>query len=251
MVQSFKSKWQRTLSSTAYLTSNAWAKRVIEEELRPGGEHSSHPDIARLRRFGNWDIIRADELGRLEHIWEYVSEEDSIHNLHSSPIELIAGGTLPRYVTDRGVAVGRNHDFDRMILHYTQPHYPYLSNAISEERVPSTLETEPFEYIRETGDRESVWNAYLDDLRWVLDDVELLLRNLDAETVVISADHGESFGEYGVFGHHAGSVHPKIRRVPWAITTANDESTYSSTIEPQRQSRSSVDDQLEALGYKL
>jgi hypothetical protein len=38
-----------------------------------------------------------------------------------------------------------------------------------------------------------VWEAYLDNLRYVLDNIEELLQNVDGK-VVISADHGELFG---------------------------------------------------------
>lgn len=101
---------------------------------------------------------------------------------------------------------------------------------------------------------ETVWNSYLADLRYVLDDVELLLKNLDADTVIISADHGEAFSEYGVHGHEIGSFHPKVRTIPWVETSAVDEETYLPTIEaPETESELSTDEveeQLSALGYK-
>jgi hypothetical protein len=108
-------------------------------------------------------------------------------------------------------------------------------------------------YIRSTGDTDAVWNAYLDELRWVLEEVELVLENVDAERVAISSDHGESFGRFGVFGHKIGSFHPDIRPVPWVTTTAKDESTLEPTVEVPAGSSSvsdvSVEENLRSLGY--
>jgi len=79
----------------------------------------------------------------------------------------------------------------------------------------------------------------------------LLLRNLDAETVIISADHGNAVGEWGVYGHPVGFPHPAVKRVPWVETEANDshghtpkiQSTASSEVETKAKER------LRDLGY--
>ena len=93
----------------------------------------------------------------------------------------------------------------------------------------------------------------MNDLRFVLDDIEILLNNLEADKVVITTDHGEAFGEYGVLGHKLGSLHPQIRKVPWVVTSAADNGTHEPTVEEpdnKKMSREKLDDQLEALGYK-
>ena len=109
-------------------------------------------------------------------------------------------------------------------------------------------EKTPWEYLKETGDIETVWNAYLDDLRYVLDDVETLLNNVDAERVVISADHGDAFGEYGMYGHNTGSLHPKVRYVPWITTTAENKDTYQPR-DWETSSDISAEERLKQLGY--
>jgi len=93
----------------------------------------------------------------------------------------------------------------------------------------------------------------MSDLRYVLDDIQLLLENIDSNRVVITADHGEAFGEYGVLGHKPGSLHPKIRKVPWIVTSAENQNTYQPTVEEPDMSRVSegeIEEQLSALGYK-
>ena len=80
--------------------------------------------------------------------------------------------------------------------------------------------------------------------------MSILVRNLDAEQVVISADHGNAFGELSVYGHPP-SVHiPALRRVPWVEVDAEDE----ETIEGDRQAKPSMAqvsaaDRLRDLGY--
>lgn len=42
---------------------------------------------------------------------------------------------------------------------------------------------------------------------------------------MITADHGDLFGEFGQYGHPEGFVHPNLNQVPWVETTATDEET--------------------------
>lgn len=192
--------------------------------------------------------VDISELNYYEYLFQYEKWGEE------GPLGHVMGMTPPRYVTDRAISIGRENNYNRMILHYFQPHSPWVANAINENRRLEPHEDDWWNYLTETGDVQTVWSSYLDDLRYVLDDVELLLDNLDAERVIITADHGEAFGEYGVLGHHIGSLHPKVRRVPWAETTGVDLDTHSSSTEPPDEdasmSTSSVEDQLSALGYK-
>ena len=85
----------------------------------------------------------------------------------------------------------------------------------------------------------------------MLDTVEELLQNVDAEEVVVTADHGDAFGEYGVYSHPMGVPHPHVRRVPWARTTAEDIGEYTprpDNHDPETLDRA-VSDQLQKLGH--
>lgn len=162
------------------------------------------------------------------------------------------GTVPPRAVTDRAIRASRGNP-ERLIVHYLQPHAPYRS-----------LDTAEAVGLTEDGEIDShltVWDrlrlgelsqdevraAYRDQLRWVLDDVELLLKSVDG-SVVITADHGELFGESGLYSHPR-FPHPNLRRVPWVNTTAKDSCAY----EPETPSRDSVDEnvntRLQRLGY--
>lgn len=186
-----------------------------------------------------------------------VSEDDfaAVHRLYGLSDGNPHGHTpLPNDVTDRAIDVGRRTDSDRLIVHYMQPHAPYLAGAL-ERGHSETYEESPFDAIREGVPRERVWDAYLDNLRLVLDSVERLLRNLDAEKVVITADHGELFGEYGLYSHGAGVFHPDLKRVPWVETAAHDTGEYSPEVTSREEEQTDAEmeeyvrQQLESLGY--
>lgn len=249
MVQTFSSNRQKTLEDTAYLTSNAWIEKVLDDRLCPEDEYHGYRILKHLREYGDWNLARPTDFGRLEKIWTYVPEEQRVGE-ESDPRNARQGGAPPRYVTDRAIAVGRNFDYNRLILHYMQPHSPYIDQLNSGQQLDD-VHKDPFGFLKETGKKEQVWDAYLDELRCVLDDLKLLLSNIDAEKVIISADHGEAFGEYGIYKHHSGSLHPKIRFVPWIVTSGTDTGSYSPEIDPVEQNSVSTDETLKALGYKM
>jgi hypothetical protein len=96
-----------------------------------------------------------------------------------------------------------------------------------------------------------VWNAYLDEIRFALEDIEVALNNMHAQRVIITADHGEAFGEYGIYGHTVGSLHPMVRTVPWAETTAEDSGDYSPVLTEPRAENPDTKEILRSLGYKI
>lgn len=241
MANTFARRWVETTRRTAYVTCNPLAQHLLVDrgDRTPGG--SGIQDY--FYRYGSLDLVYPQEMGLLEHVWRAVAEDDRYPSIDVPAL------TPPRYITDRGISLMRESAHDRVILHYIQPHHPYTANAMQEDRDLHDYEGDPFNYIKETGDRGSVFEAYLDDLRYVLDDVALLLDNVDSEDVVISADHGGAFGEYGVYSHPPGSLHPKVRRVPWVRTSAFDSNTYEPSYEPRDEVDYTVTEALGDLGY--
>lgn len=238
IARTFTEEYADEIENTAYLSANGNAETVLERDAP-----ATDPGYLTHGLLDRFDYVHTDRLGRLEKLWTYepVGEE--------GPHGHVEGATPPRYVTDRAIDLLRTESFDRTILHYHQPHNPYAARAMAEGR-----ELHDYE-LHFRLDPARAWESYMDELRYVLDDVALLLENVDAERVVISSDHGEGFGECGVYGHPIGSLHPKIRTVPWAVTTATDEGTYVPETPPPSSSGSasdqSVDETLEALGYKF
>jgi hypothetical protein len=107
-----------------------------------------------------------------------------------------------------------SHIGERMIIHYMQPHFPAIGKTKMLFPLPvrGTPGSEP---TAEQGvSRQLIIQAYKDNAKYVLEEVQGLLPMLDG-SVVISADHGEYLGEGGRFGHEAESADPILRTVPW------------------------------------
>ncbi len=63
---------------------------------------------------------------------------------------------------------------------------------------------------------------YRHNLREVLLSVNTLLEDLESKTI-ITADHGESLGERGEWGHTYNTTNPILREVPWLIIEGDDD----------------------------
>jgi hypothetical protein len=140
-----------------------------------------------------------------------------------------------------------------MIVHYMQPHFPSLESP----DLGGQVDPEQNRWINSVWEqlssgelsRETVWDAYESNLQQVLKEVDLLLTNADFETVVITADHGNCFGEFGIYGHPSDRAHPCLRKVPWIITTAEDTGSHTPREYDRKERDVVVNDQLAALGY--
>ena len=102
--------------------------------------------------------------------------------------------------------------------------------------------------------KERAWESYLENLRYVLDSVEVLLNNVNASKVVITADHAEAIGEWGVYNHPIGVPLKSVRTVPWYQTTATDNGSVNPDVEnlktKQKSDDQTVEEKLRALGYR-
>jgi len=242
IARTFTQEHTKKIKETTYVSANGFAERVLEERYQQYSLDPLH------RSLGLVSTVRKELLGDIEYAFEHEPVGEGGPRGHKQ------GATPPRYVTDKAIKYYRNNSPDRLILHYHQPHSPWTANALANDRKLKKHEEDWWAYLAETGDVETVWQSYLEDLRYVLDDVKTLLENVDADKVIITADHGEAFGECGVVGHKIGSLHPKIRTVPWVVTTAEDTQSYTPTTEESEvihNSEKSVDKQLEALGYRI
>ena len=231
MNHTFDKTYEEEIGRTAYITSNGYTQRVLTQ----GGDtgHAAMP-------FGptEYNVVPPEGFGHLEELWRT--------DLEDYPEWVIGNNDRtrqsPQYTTDRAINAGRNINADQMMVHYMYPHDPF---PLAEPEL-----FEPFDPLRR-GDvsRDTVWDRYLENLRLVLDEIELLIENVDAETVAITADHGEAFGEYGFYRHVIGCPLSCVRQVPWAETTAVDTETYTPTAPTSGSQTISAEETLEHLGY--
>ncbi|WP_336024664.1 hypothetical protein [Halobellus salinisoli] len=151
---------------------------------------------------------------------------------------------------------------ERTVLHYMQPHAPYLSRGAGQKlkqiqkgirkqeerqkaatdgsgriasigesvrpRIESALEgselaqkaglwleLDPVDLVQ-NGTRETAFELHEENLRIALESIAELVPTLDG-TVVVTADHGEAFGEDGVWEHHIETHIPPLVDVPWLV----------------------------------
>lgn len=188
------------------------------------------------------DVFDGNEFRELDEVWRYAWEDER-------------GIIPPRPITDRAISIARNDAPSRLIAHYMQPHFPALANP----ELGGQVDPNENRWINSVWDqlkdgslsRDAVWSAYEQNLLDVFDEVTLLLNSIDAERVVITADHGNGFGEAGIYGHPANRAHPVLRKVPWIETTATDTGQYSpDEYERTERKTDTIEDRLAALGYR-
>jgi len=231
IAQTFTEGHREHVKNTRYVTGNAHTNRVLEQRREPPLNNTIPID------FSQWDFVDAGTVGSIERVWE--SHHDETYRV-----------ALPQVMTDHAITAGRTQNADQLIVHYMQPHLPYIGQALREERSPTELELEGYNHL-ETGKakHDEVSQLYTDTLRLVLDEVEVLLENIDAETVAITADHGEAFGEFGAYGHPEGFPHPAVKKVPWVVTSASDANTREPNLEDTGASVD-IEQHLADLGYR-
>lgn len=216
---------------------DAWTRKTFsradEQELRKTTYVTANP-------FSR-EIPDESQLS-VDHVWKYGWDDRE-------------GTVLPRVITDRAIATHRSKRPKSLLVHYLQPHVPFVpwvkktplgrgNFGLDGDGVNDT-----WEQLRNSElSLTEVWEGYGENLRYVLDEVELLLKNVDAECVVITSDHGNGVGEWGIYGHPIHMPFSCVRKVPWATTTAEDRKTHNPSVyEPI--SKTTTKDKLTSLGY--
>lgn len=179
---------------------------------------------------------------------------------------------LPQTTYDYATKTRKDFPDKRMIVHFMQPHHPYIGfrpnfgDKRMPEKCPPFIFTPPwpkgqswYSYLV-SHDSDSIRKLYLRNLRMVLPWIGRLCRELGGQTIV-TADHGEAFGEpmHPLFPLKVYEHPPNIRmevlvKVPWYIVKyprrrleylegAQQESTITDEEE------SVIEERLKALGY--
>lgn len=162
--------------------------------------------------------------------------------------------SLPDTVTDAGIEASNAYPNKRLIIHYLQPHQPYLSPKCSHlENKKSIKKT----IAANSMSRNDVQEAYRENLIFVLNEVRRLLEYLEGKTV-ISADHGELLGERQQpipirdYGHPEGIYTDELVKVPWLI---HNNQPRKDIHEDKHNSRIELDENinktLKDLGYRV
>lgn len=192
------------------------------------------------------DRCPAHQLAHVNEVWRHEWDDER-------------GTIYPQPITDHVIARHRD-GYDRVIGHYMQPHYPFIGEKTSGDE---KMQWNIIDDESHTGEGLALWDqflyavrddfdavrqAYDDNLRHVFPHVETVCENVDGR-VVVTADHGNALGEWGIWGHKPGMVHPKMRHVPWDTYECTDRETHVPQFENTETSTTDRDEQLRSLGY--
>jgi hypothetical protein len=173
-------------------------------------------------------------------------------------------------MTDIAVSAHERFPNKRILVHYLQPHYPFvpsdtafdkdhISGFDSEGNIP---EGENVWSQKLSGQlpasREKLWSMYVDNLEYVLEHVETLFESVQGK-IVVTADHGNYVGERASpipireYGHPRGLYDEVLVQVPWLEFIRGDRREISTGAANEPASISDTDiisQRLENLGYK-
>lgn len=212
MSKTFRREYSSMSRRTSYVTGNLFTETDLDESL----------------------------VAHLDEVWRY-AWDDELNTVKAESM------------TDRAIEVWRNTPYEKMIVHYMQPHHPYVEDPIGSGMVPDQDEYDPdvWDILRYHDDlsMEDIWPRYLDNLEYVLDSVEVLLENIDADDVLITADHGNLVGEFGLYGHPEYVPLPGVKQVPLVTTSASDVGSYQPSLDSPTREMGDREEKLQDLGY--
>lgn len=161
----------------------------------------------------------------------------------------------------------------RLIVHFMQPHHPFIGpvgrdldtggvtgHVHADVEAKTERASDSIWDRLDVGecpvDRETVWDAYVDNFRFVADYASTLADGLDGKTV-LTADHGNLFGErlwpipVRKYGHPRGVRHPALVDVPWHELPFDGRRLIEAEASPDAEAvdEEVIEDRLEALGY--
>ena len=183
-----------------------------------------------------------DRFYDVERLWEAVPDSDT-------------GVVQPSVVTAGALNAYDKSEADRFVVHYMPPHAPFLhcprKYDLDNKAWGGDSHDTWFGLNEGRFDLEEVWEDYGQNLLAVLDEVEKLITHVDGK-VIVTADHGNAVGEFGVYGHPEYVPLPSLKRVPWVEAEGQGvayDTTKFDTPNVNSDPDDAVTEKLEALGY--
>jgi hypothetical protein len=169
------------------------------------------------------------------------------------------GVTPPEAVTKSAL----ENPSEKMVVHYFQPHAPYIGERKLREKVPElkkdqeSIDDDLTDSLKDIYNKmelgeiseDNLKSAYSDNLERVLKAAKPLVQNSNKRTVITS-DHGELLGESGRY-MHGGMPHEILSDLPWleVSNVKGDLPEVSPERAKQHKDQKQVEDQLRDLGY--
>jgi hypothetical protein len=218
---------ERDLTDTVYVTASPILQRGYPERYDP-----TFHAVVNVWQTEGWD-----------------EEHNSVH---------------PETMVERALAAAERYPNKRLIVHFMQPHYPFIGSdtTLDKQTVPDPEEitTDVWHELMRGSDEvapETVAEAYRSNFDLVVPYVRQLFEELSGKTVVTS-DHGNMLGERSrpfpirEWGHPPGLYTPELVTVPWLEFESGPRRTVVAD-PPEEASDAATDemvrDRLRHLGY--
>jgi hypothetical protein len=172
----------------------------------------------------------------------------------------------PEKMVEQAKAADEDYPDKRLVVHFMQPHYPFIGDKGRTElpqhrtfegggRIESSEAEDIWAQLRRGNvGKETVWEAYIENLELVLPAAEEIIDEIPGKSV-LTADHGNEFGRGGfpvpipIYGHPPKLRSKNLNKVPWvvfedeerkqirpgAISSTEDESVEAVAKERLRQ----------------
>ena len=185
-------------------------------------------------------------------------DADRFGYFHLEPVTDVGGidTVAPATLRDRAIAVWNRREalnIERVVVHYMQPHVPFRARPdwFREWRGTDTWGSKAWRRVGDEVDRTEWFDAYRDNLAWVLAEGVEPLRDRVNARVAVTADHGNAAGEWALWGHPKGVATPEVRTVPWLEFQACQRVAVEPDVEldTERLDAEQRREQLKALGY--
>ncbi len=179
----------------------------------------------------------------------------------------------PERLNDIALDAVKEYPNKRLIVHYMQPHDPYLGKTAKEIRESFNEEGYKFRYWADPDrvsehdpnglmalategylSSEEMVSVYKENLRIVLEYITELISTVSGKTVITS-DHGELLGEQvgsKQFFHYNNMYVEELRKVPWLTIDSDNRRkiTGGPPVSEDTVDENDLEEHLELLGYK-
>jgi len=223
-------KISRATSTSEWLNKN-FPGRYDDMVYVSGNPHCSDHEIYGFRG--------TDHFFKVEHVWRYAWSEEY-------------DTVLPGEMVKAALRLRDMHPDKRMIIHLIQPHGPWVGKtkvSVAEIGKDPTLrsaiegkwtaDTLVWELVRQGRfSIELLKQADMDNLVLALEHVRTLVDELDGR-IVVTADHGEAFGEKFVVGHPPGIYFKELVEVPWLVIDKGKRE-HREAVEKRELSKDAV-----------
>jgi hypothetical protein len=226
---------QKTLMSVGS-TSREWYSKTLGE-----CSHRSLSETAIISANPLAKEFIPDEIGMYEDLSAWAWDES---------LDIVPAHT----VTDTAIKLGRETDYEQYVVHYMQPHIPFLKTKDGRRDVVKSLGYSDcwnawYDTMKGNMSSDELKCHYQNNLKYVLPEVQILINNFAAPKTIISSDHSNAVGQKYMYGHPGYVQMLILREVPYIIISAEDEQLIEPSIDRHAADNLQRKKQLDSLGY--